>query len=204
MMSLGFEDDEENDAEPEVMEDGFEPVIPKTPKAKAGDIYQLGNHRLMCGDSTKDEDVRQLMNGKLADLVVTDPPYNVDFGQSKDHPSHVCCKILNDKQTPEQWDEFCKKISQQLKDFSNGAVYICMASGPDGMRFGWLLTLTGWHWSATLIWLKNALVLTPADYQRKYEPIFYGWQEGKEHKHPPDRTQTEVWSVNRPSTTTVS
>lgn len=181
-------------------EDYTQPILDKViTDIQRGDIIQLGTNRLMCGDSTHIDDVAKLMDGQIADMVFTDPPYNVDFGQSKNHPSHVYRKIFNDKQTPEQWDIFIEAVSSNLKAFSCGAVYICMASGPEGMRFGWLLSTMGWHWSATLIWLKNSLVLTPADYQRKYEPIFYGWQEGKEHKHPPDRTQTEVWSVNRPS-----
>lgn len=198
MMSLGFEDDEENDAEPEVMEDGFEPVIPKTPKAKAGDIYQLGNHRLMCGDSTKDEDVIQLMNGKLADLVVTDPPYNVDYGSKAEAINKYGYNfsdrhIENDYMPQEQFISFLdnafRNLSESLKP--GGAFYIWHASITI-YEFETALRLNNLKSRQQLIWNKNSIVLGRQDYQWKHEPCLYGWKEGAAHYFVDDRKQTTV------------
>lgn len=198
MMSLGFEDDEENDAEPEVMEDGFEPVIPKTPKAKAGDIYQLGNHRLMCGDSTKDEDVIQLMNGKLADLVVTDPPYNVDYGSKAEAINKYGYNfsdrhIENDYMPQEQFISFLdnafRNLSESLKP--GGSFYIWHASITI-YEFETALRLNNLKSRQQLIWNKNSIVLGRQDYQWKHEPCLYGWKEGAAHYFVDDRKQTTV------------
>lgn len=197
MMSLGFEDDEEED-EPEVFEDGFEPEIPKTPKAKPGDIYQLGNHRLMCGDSTKDEDVRQLMNGKLADLVVTDPPYNVDYGSKAEAINKYGYNfsdrhIENDYMPQEQFiaflDNAFRNLSESLKP--GGAFYIWHASITI-YEFETALRLNNLKSRQQLIWNKNAIVLGRQDYQWKHEPCLYGWKEGAAHYFVDDRKQTTV------------
>ena len=165
------------------------------PVAKAGDIWQLGRHRVMCGDSTKREDVERLMDGKKADMVFTDPPYNVDYGVSK-NPRHKIRTIKNDKQTPEEWHDFCNGLFLIFKEFNSGDIYMWGDSGPEGMKMRLWLTETGCHWSATIVWKKQQLVLTSANYQRMYEPCFYGWFgkssfQGK-------RDQTEVWEVDRP------
>lgn len=167
----------------------------KEPICKLGDIWQLGNHRIMCGDSTKKEDVEKLMNGKKADMVFTDPPYNVDYGVSK-NPRHKIRTIQNDKQNPEQWEKFCKSIFNIFQQYNNGDIYMWGASGPEGMKMRLWLTEMGCHWSATIVWKKQQLVLTPANYQRMYEPCYYGWF--KKSSYNGDRTQTEVWDIDRP------
>ena len=198
MMSLGFEDDEEEDDESEVFEDDFEPEIPKTPKAKPGDIYQLGNHRLMCGDSTKDEDVRQLMDGKLADLVVTDPPYNVDYGSKAEAINKYGYNfsdrhIENDYMPQEQFiaflDNAFRNLSESLKP--GGAFYIWHASITI-YEFETALRLNNLKSRQQLIWNKNAIVLGRQDYQWKHEPCLYGWKEGAAHYFVDDRKQTTV------------
>ena len=198
MMSLGFEDDEEQDDESEVLEDGFEPEIPKTPKAKPGDIYQLGNHRLMCGDSTKDEDVRQLMDGKLADLVVTDPPYNVNYGSKAEAINKYGYNfsdrhIENDYMPQEQFiaflDNAFRNLSESLKP--GGSFYIWHASITI-YEFETALRLNKLRSRQQLIWNKNAIVLGRQDYQRKHEPCLYGWKEGAAHYFVDDRKQTTV------------
>jgi len=185
--------------EPEAEEDDFdvdkEVEETKEPICELGDIWQLGNHRIMCGDSTKREDVERLMDGKKADMVFTDPPYNVDYGVTK-NPRHKIRTIQNDKQSPEQWHDFCNDFFIILKEYNQGDIYVWGASGPEGMKQRLWLTEMGCHWSATIVWKKQQLVLTPANYQRMYEPCFYGWFGKSSYNG--DRKQTEVWEINRP------
>ena len=172
-------------------------VVPENapPVAKTGDIWLLGRHRVMCGDSTKREDVECLMDGKQADMVFTDPPYNVDYGVSK-KPRHKIRTIEKDKQSPEEWHDFCNDLFLIFKEFNLGDIYMWGASSPEGMKMRLWLTELGCHWSATIVWKKQQLVLTPANYQRMYEPCFYGWFDKSSWQG--DRKQTEVWEINRP------
>jgi hypothetical protein len=164
--------------------------------AKLGDIFQLGDHRLMCGDSTRAEDVARLMDGQKADMVFTDPPYNVDYGASK-NPRHKIRKIENDSLGKDEWESFCRSLFANFRDFSSGDIYMWGASCPEGMKMRLWLTEMGCHWSATIIWSKDRLVLTPANYQRKYEPCFYGWFDKSSWQG--SRKETEVWDIKRPS-----
>lgn len=184
---LIIEPDEKDDQVPEV---------PETSKSKLGDLYELGNHRVMCGDSTKVDYVEKLMGGKLADMIHTDPPYNVDYGVSK-NPKHKIRTIENDKQSSEQWQDFCQALFSIFKIYNKGDVYMWGASSPEGMKMRLWLTESGCHWSATIIWKKDRLVLTPANYQRMYEPCFYGWF-GKS-TYDGGRKEVEVWEMKRPS-----
>jgi DNA modification methylase len=149
----------------------------------------------MCGDATKEEDVIKLMDGQKARMVFTDPPYNVDYGVSK-NPRHKIRMIENDKQSPQEWEDFCKKFFLNIQSFNTGDIYIWGASGPEGMKMRLWLSEMGCHWSATIIWKKDQLVLTPANYQRMYEPCFYGWFDKSSFNG--DRKQTEVWEISRP------
>jgi DNA modification methylase len=179
--------DEKDDVVPEVQDNEFD--------VKRGDIWKLGNHRLMCGDSTNAGDVALLMDGKRSGMIHTDPPYNVDYGVSK-NPRHKIRTIENDKQSPEEWENFCKSLFQIFKDFNDGDIYMWGASSGEGMRMRLWLIESGCHWSATIIWKKQQLVLSPAKYQRIYEPCFYGWFNKSSFVG--DRKQTEVWEIDRP------
>jgi len=171
------------------------PEPPADPTTKTGDLYQLGEHRLMCGDSTDKETVDILMDGQKADMVFTDPPYNVDYGISK-KPRHKIRTIENDKQTDGEWERFCKELFSRLKEHCIGDIYMWGASSPEGMKMRLWLTEMGCHWSATIIWKKQQLVLSPAKYQRIYEPCFYGWFDKSSFRA--DRKQVEVWEIDRP------
>jgi len=173
------------------------PLDDKPARTKPGQVFQLGRHRLMCGDSTKPEDFEKLMAGSQADLVFTDPPYNVDYGASKNHPTWKIRSIKNDKLSRADWLEFNKAVFSNISAYYKGGdIYVWGASGPEGMAQRLLMTDLGFHWSATIVWKKDQLVLTPAKYQRLYEPCFYGWLSKSTFAG--DRKQLEVWDFPRP------
>ncbi len=188
--------------------DDVVPAIPEVPKSKLGEIYQLGNHRIMCGDSTDYDSVHRLLDGNKADMVFTDPPYNVDYSEKR--------KIKNDKLDNEKWKEFVDGFVVNLLTFCNGALYICMSSKEwgtiqDSFNRG------GGHWSKVIIWVKDRFVMSRGDYHSQFEPIMvlnsdeesepeeegtpilYGWKEGGSHKWHADRKQTDVWRIKRPT-----
>jgi len=172
------------------------PEAPKVAISKLGQIYKLGNHRLMCGDSTSVSDVEKLMEGKEADMVITDPPYNVAIeGGTKDKLT-----IKNDKMGKEEFSEFLtkcfKNIESSLK--SGGAFYIWFASR-EHINFEQALLVNGLIVREELIWVKNSLVLGRQDYQWKHEPCFYGWKEGASHFWGTDRSQTTTIEWDRPT-----
>lgn len=170
------------------------------PVAKLGDIYQLGNHRLMCGDSTEINQVQQLMNGCLADLIVTDPPYNVNYGDKakmldkyqKGHRN--ISKILNDHMDDQKFYNFLfdtfSVAYQNTKD--GGAIYV-FHSDTERINFTSSFINAGFKLSEILIWVKNSLVLSRQDYHWKHEPIIYGWKEGTAHYFIDDRTHSTVF-----------
>ena len=196
MESLGFTMAE---AVPtEIVEDDFEPEIPEEPKSKRGEVYQLGVHFLMCGDSTDPGDVKILMDGNLADIVFTDPPWNVSYGQ--DNPKWKQRTIINDSMSTEDFKEFMGAVFERMKESlrGGGIVYVVMSAQEWGNL---MLELRdkGMHWSSTIIWSKDTLVLSRKDYHTQYEPIWYGWEGSQARVHDvKDRTQSDVWQIARP------
>lgn len=187
MEAFGFDDLEETEEEPEAEEDGYEPEIEEEAKSKTGQVWKLGNHRLMVGDSTSAKDVAKLMNGELADLVVTDPPYNVAIKNSKG------MTIENDDMASEQFREFLtacfENLEQHLKE--GGAFYIWYASR-EHINFEQALNNAGLTVREQLIWNKSSFILGRQDYHWKHEPCLYGWKDGAPHYFIDDRTQSTV------------
>lgn len=165
------------------------PEVPTEPVSKFGDIFEFGSHRLMCGDSTDSEQVKKLMADEIANMVFTDPPYNVDYG-SDDR------KIENDNLGSE-FPQFLEKVIKNIFSFSNGAIYICMSSSEIDSLQSTFRRLGG-HWSTFIIWAKDTFTLGRSDYHRQYEPILYGWKDGVSHYFCGDRSQGDVWEFAKP------
>lgn len=160
-----------------------------------GDLYELNGHRVLCGDSTMIDQVEKLMNGKKADMVFTDPPYNVDYGGNQSPIWKKSIKrIQNDNLTSVNWEKFCQEIIGIIKFANKGPIYVCHAPGPDGRIIAGQLD-KAFHWSATIIWKKDRLIPGRGHFQRQYEPIWYGWDGS--HKDQQDRTATDVWEISR-------
>jgi DNA modification methylase len=163
-----------------------------------GDLYRLGKHLILCGDSTDPEHVRALMGDQFADICWTDPPWNVAYGKS-DHPSYKKREIANDDlgaAFPGFCAAFCASIKAATKP--GAALYMAM-SAQEWPTIDGALRHVGFHWSATVIWAKDSLVLGRGDYHRQYEPIWYGWNEDAPRLHPlEDRKQSDLWNIPRP------
>ena len=204
MADFGFDldFDIEDDTDHDIIEDEA-PEAPEEPKSKYGEVYQLGNHRLMCGDSTKKEDVEKLMNGEKADMVFTDPPWNVNYGAMEDDnpQGYKPRTILNDFMGTEEFKEFMNKAYHCMNIASKeGCMTYVVMSAQEWGNMMLTLAMNDYHWSSTIIWNKDRLVLSRKDYHTKYEPIWYGWKEGASRLHPlKDRKQSDVWDFERPS-----
>jgi DNA modification methylase len=171
----------------------------RAPRTKPGELWALGEHRLLVGDSTKPEDVERVLAGRHAAMAFTDPPYNVSLG---DHGGQQRGarkrRIANDSMDPIAWETFVRAWARTLLASVDGALYVCMSS-KEMPLVSRVLAEEGGHWSDTLIWAKDRFVLGRADYQRSYEPIWYGWREGASHHWCGDRDQGDVWEIARPS-----
>jgi DNA modification methylase len=184
----------------EIKEDDFdadktaEEIV--NPITKYGDVWLIGRHRLMCGDSTLLHDVLTLMDGKKANTCVTDPPYNVDYtGATKD-----ALKIKNDRLEDGKFYEFLlgafKNVFEVLDN--GGAIYVFHAD-TEGLNFRKAFRDAGFHLANVCIWVKQSMVLGRSDYQWQHEPVLYGWKPTGSHKWYSDRKQTTIWNFDRPS-----
>lgn len=166
-----------------------------TPMSKLGEIYQLGPHRLMCGSATDYGQVTDLMNGKEADMIFTDPPYNVEYvGKTAE-----ALTIQNDSMTDEEFYKFLYDAHANMAAVTKagGSIYVCHADS-EGLNFRKALIDTGFLLKQCIIWVKQTMVMGRQDYQWQHEPILYGWKEGASHFFIDDRTQTTVWQIDRP------
>jgi DNA modification methylase len=173
----------------EVEEDGYTEPENLPNRIAYGEIYQLGEHRVMCGDATKETDVLKLLNGNLAQMTFTDPPYNIDYtGGTKEK-----LKIQNDKFEGNQFYEFLRDAMKNILNYTEGGIYVCMGNKELGTLKA-AFEEAGGHWQDFLIWVKNTFTLSGADYQHIYESMLYGWREGvADHYFFPSRSNANVW-----------
>lgn len=194
MSDFGFEELEELE-DIEVVEDDYNPDEEIIYKTKAGDVWLLGNHRLMCGDSTKQNDVDKLMNGIKADLLLTDPPYNINYqGCTSDKLT-----IKNDSMEDEEFRRFLVDTFMCANNVMNpGASFYIWHGESEGYNFRGAAKDIGWQIRQCLIWNKNQMIIGRQDYQWKHEPCLYGWTEGGSHSWYSDRKQTTVLNFDKP------
>ena len=198
---LGFDPKELNALlEPEVVEgltdEDAVPEAPEEPKTKPGDIYQLGKHRLMCGDSCSTNDMEKLCDGQLVDMWLTDPPYNVAYeGKTKD-----ALTIQNDSMEDDQFRQFLRDayVTADLV-MKPGAVFYIWHADSEGYNFRGAAQDAGWKVRQCLIWKKSTMVMGRQDYHWKHEPCLYGWKEGAGHLWATDRKQTTILEFDKPS-----
>ena len=183
------------------------PEVPEERKTKLGDIYQLGNHRLMCGDSTSIDDIERLCDGQLVDMWLTDPPYNVALGmnetpeQAKKRNRRTDGLVVkNDKMEDEEFRQFLRD-SYVAADavMKQGAVFYIWHADSEGYNFRGAARDAGWTVRQCLIWKKSSLIMGRQDYHWRHEPCLYGWKEGAGHLWASDRKQTTILEFDKPS-----
>ena len=196
----GFGEDEiadlfAGDGEKDVKDDDFDlsAALEKAAFVERGDIWTVGRHRLMCGDATSAEDVATLMDGKKANLIVTDPPYNVAF------KSGSGLSIQNDSMENGEFYTFLYNSFQNMAAHleKGGAAYVFHAD-TEGLNFRKAFVDAGFHLAGVCIWVKNSLVLGRSDYQWQHEPVLYGFLKNGKHPWYSDRKQTTIWNYDKP------
>ena len=196
----GFGEDEiadlfAGDSEKDVKDDDFDlsAALEKAAFVEKGDIWTVGRHRLMCGDATSAEDVAALMDGKKANLIVTDPPYNVAF------KSGSGLSIQNDSMENGEFYTFLYNSFSCMVEHleSGGAAYVFHAD-TEGLNFRKAFVDAGFHLAGVCIWVKNSLVLGRSDYQWQHEPVLYGFLKNGKHPWYSDRKQTTIWNYDKP------
>lgn len=183
-----------DDVKDGVKEDDFdvEAELQKPVFSKAGDLWMLGEHRLLCGDSTKPETYVLLMNGKKAQLVVTDPPYNVDY-------KGTAGKIKNDKMAEDQFEQFLlAAYSQMYECMTDDASIYVFHSDSHGLAFRKAFEEAGFYLSGCCIWKKQSLVLGRSPYQWQHEPVLFGWKKKGKHQWYTGRKESTIWEFDKP------
>jgi len=177
-----------------VKEDDFdvEDELKKPCFSKAGDIWHLGRHKVICGDSTLPETYAALLEGVMVNMILTDPPYNVDVEETAG-------KIMNDNMSKDDFYKFLLAAYTQMHDAiaDDGSIYVFHAD-TEGLNFRRAFEDAGFYLSGCCIWKKNALVLGRSPYQWQHEPCLYGWKKGGKHQWYSDRKQTTIWEYDRP------
>jgi len=173
------------------------PEVTENPVSRTGDVWVLGEHKVLCGDATKAEDYKLLLGDELVDMTFTDPPYNVNYANTaKDKMRGTNRPILNDNMG-DGFGAFLVAACQNILGVTKGAVYIAMSSSElDTLQSAF--RAAGGKWSTFVIWAKNTFTMGRADYQRQYEPILYGWKDGADHYWCGARDQGDVWQIKKP------
>lgn len=197
----GFDDVEIDALTPEIIEEGLTdeddvPDLPEEPTTKLGDLWLLGSHRLLCGDATSLDAVELLMDGQLADQLITDPPYNVAYvGKTKE-----ALTIQNDSMSDEGFRQFLRDAFTAADSvMKQGAVFYVWHADSEGYNFRGACRDAGWQVRQCLIWNKNSMVMGRQDYHWKHEPCLYGWKDGAGHLWNTDRKQVTILEFNRPT-----
>ena len=195
----GFDDDEIADLfgkdEDDVEDDDYDLTVAleKAAFVEKGDVWIVGRHRLMCGDATSEDDVNTLMDGKRANLIVTDPPYGVSFKSSSG------LTIKNDSMKDDEFYQFrYKSFSNMVAHTENGGAAYVFHADTEGLTFRKAFIDAGFHLAGVCIWAKNSLVLGRSDYQWQHEPVLYGFLQNGKHRWFSDRKQTTIWNFNKP------
>jgi DNA modification methylase len=168
------------------------PALDDRPVSRLGDLWKLGDHRLLCGDATSPEDMDRVLANDPCDMVFADLPYNVNYTGKNSRKM----KLANDD-LGSQFGNFLLAACQSMLRVCKGVLYLCMSSS-ELHRLHSAFTEAGGHWSTYVIWAKNTFTLGRSDYQRMYEPILYGWPEGSKHYWCGQRNQGDVWFFDKP------
>lgn len=171
-------DDGQDTEQNEIIEDEVPEEVET--RCKRGDIWQLGKHRLMCGDSTNRDEIKHLINGKQCHMIFTDPPYNVNYGNTMKNKIRGTERTIMNDNLGGSFAQFLTDACKNIVEFCNGAIYICMSSSELHTLYSSFVEAGG-KWSTFIIWAKNTFTLGRSDYQRQYEPILYGWPKDKKH-----------------------
>lgn len=190
--ALSVFDDDDSDYNEDVVPEPLETVITQT-----GDVWVLGEHKVLCGDATSAHDIEQLLGDELVDMTFTDPPYNIDYkGGIQDVMRGHHRKILNDNLGKDFYDFLLSALTNVLS-VTKGSCYVAMSSSEiDTLQKAF--RDAGGKFSTFIIWAKNQFTLGRSDYQRQFEPILYGWKEGNDRFWCGDRTQSDVWFCDKP------
>lgn len=182
--------------DPEPLEE-LDATPPEEPTSKLGDLWLLGQHRVICGDSTQLSTYERLMAGAIAQMMFTDPPWNVAIGKDS-NPRHRQREGLhNDDLSPEEFAAFLRSFAESAIRYVEGDVY-CVLGASEWPTLDTTLRSAGLHWSATVIWVKDTFVLGRSKYHRRYEPIWYGWRKDGKSSFQGRRDLDDVWEVTRP------
>lgn len=179
-------------------DDDAVPEVSENPISKPGDLWILGEHKLLCGDATKSDDYKMLLGDELVDMTFTDPPYNVNYANTaKEKLLGKNRPIMNDN-LGEGFGSFLFDACDNIVTRTKGSIYIAMSSSElDTLQAAF--RAAGGKWSTFIIWAKNTFTLGRADYQRQYEPILYGWRDGADHYWCGARDQGDVWNIKKPA-----
>uniref|UniRef100_A0A6M3JVP2 Putative methyltransferase n=1 Tax=viral metagenome TaxID=1070528 RepID=A0A6M3JVP2_9ZZZZ len=195
-----------NQFAPDVEEDEAPAVAEGEPDSKLGEVYQLGRHRLVCGDATKIEDVEKLMDGQKADMVFTDPPYGVSYGDKNKFLNAIAPGNRIQENLDNDTLSVVKMKELWIGAFTNmavvskagGSYYVCSPQGGELMMMMMSLLEAGWDLRQSIIWAKNNHVLGRSDYHYKHEPLLYGWRDGAGHKFYGPPGETTLWEIPKP------